>query len=205
MLAFLMSCSPSSTPDISGKASESNGKDGEVVQTFEDQGAVQHPNVAKAPLFSFGFEKHTTRPIDENVDSIMGLKCAQVSEWMLLEHRREYGLVCRETGIEVRVLLKGDARMILVTAKVPQNFRKGWLDTKHLWRVNQTIEYNEADESTLTAHDDSFRVMKGRQWRMEEYELNHHLWSPFVLGILEKKGDEGPTGKAQLLYVSLTV
>ena len=102
---------------------------------MEDQGAVQHPYVAKSPPFTFGFEKNTARPIDENVDSVMRLKYAQVSKWMALEYRRVNGLVCRKTGIEVRVLLKGDTCTTLVTAKVPENFRKRRIDTEHLWCV----------------------------------------------------------------------
>ena len=119
--------------------SESSGRDGEVMRSFEDQGSVQIPNITKAPLFSFGFEKHMARPIDENVDSVTGLQYAQVSEWMALEHRRVCALICREIGIEVRVLLEGDRCTILVTAKVPHNFRKGRFDTEQLWCVNQIM------------------------------------------------------------------
>jgi hypothetical protein len=75
----------------------------------------------------------------------------------------------------------------LVTAKVPQNFRKGRFGTEHLWCVNQIIEDKDAHESVLTAHDDGFRVVKGRQWGTEKHELNHHLRFPFVLGVGEAK------------------
>ena len=91
--------------------------------TFKYQSAIQHPNVPKASLFTLGFEKHMARPVDENVDRVMGLEDhAQVSQWVTLEHRRVCTLICRETGIEVRVLLESDACTIFVTAKVPQNF-----------------------------------------------------------------------------------
>jgi hypothetical protein len=93
-------------------------------QTFEDQGSVQRPNVAKAPLFPFGFEKHTARPINENVDSVVGLKHTQVSKWVAREHGRECALICRKARVEVGVLLKGDTCIVLqfVTAKVPKDF-----------------------------------------------------------------------------------
>ena len=91
---------------------------------MEDQGAVQHPDVAKAPFFLYGLEKHAIWPIDENVDSVMGLQYAQVSkcQWVVLECGRECALNCRETGIEVRILFEGDTCTILVTTEVPQNF-----------------------------------------------------------------------------------
>jgi hypothetical protein len=96
------------------------------VETFEDQGAVQHPNVSKAPLSPFCFEKGMARPIEENIDGVMvPLKCyAQVSKWVAPEHRGVCALIRRETasGIEVRVLLEGDTLTALVTTKVPQNF-----------------------------------------------------------------------------------
>ena len=47
------------------------------------------------------------------------------------------------------------------------------------------IKDNDARESILTAQDDSFRVVEGRQWGMEKHEFNHHLWFPFMLGVLE--------------------
>ena len=146
----------------------------------------------KVPLLPICFEKHTARPIDENVDSVMGLQYAQVSkcQWVVLECGRECALNCRETGIEVRVVFEGDTCTILVTAEVPQNFRKGRSDTEHLWRVNQIIEDNGAHKSILTAQDDGFRVMKGRQWGTEKYEFDHHLWFPFVLGVLECRTDQ---------------
>ena len=49
---------------------------------------------------------------------------------------------------------------------------------------------SDARESTLTAHDNGFRVVKGRQWRMKKYKLDRHIWSPFVLGVLEKECGE---------------
>ena len=41
-----------------------------VLQTLEDQKVIHHPDVAKAPVYCFGFEKDTARPINENVDCL---------------------------------------------------------------------------------------------------------------------------------------
>jgi hypothetical protein len=48
------------------------------------------------------------------------------------------------------------------------------------------MEDNNALESTLTVHDDGFRVVKGREWGTEKYEIDPHLLSQFVLVVLGK-------------------
>ena len=101
--------------------SESNGRD-KGAQTFEVQGSIQRPNVAKAPLFPSPFDKHTAGPIDENVDSVVGLKHAQVSKWVKREHGCECAFICREIRVEVRVLFEGDTCSTLETGKAPQDF-----------------------------------------------------------------------------------
>ena len=52
----------------------------------------------------FVFKKHTARPIEENMDSIVVFKrSAFILKWMVLKLRRICALVFRETQIEVRV------------------------------------------------------------------------------------------------------
>jgi len=80
----------------------------------------------------FDIKKHTTWPIEENIDSVIVFKCsARVLKRVAPKLRRIYTLICRATQIEVRVLLEGDTCMALVvTAKVP----------KYLWKVRTGIE-----------------------------------------------------------------
>lgn len=81
----------------------------------------------------FDLKKHTAGPIEENMNSVVVFKCsAHILKWMVLKLRRICALVCRKTQIEVRVLLKGDASMVLVTAKIPKDLRKGRTGTKLL-------------------------------------------------------------------------
>ncbi len=81
-----------------------------------------------------GFKKYTAWPIEEDVDSIIAFKCAiGVLKWAALKCRCMWGLVCGATQIKVRVMLDGDTCTVLVTAKVPENLRKGWTGTEFLW------------------------------------------------------------------------
>ena len=47
-----------------------------MVQTSEDQEAIQRPDIAKGPGFVFGIKKHTPWPIEENIDGVIVFKCS---------------------------------------------------------------------------------------------------------------------------------
>jgi len=114
-----------------------------VAQTFEDQEAIQLPNVAKAPVCWFSFKEHMAWPINKDVDSIRELAIyPYVFNWGAEKPRRECALVRRETEIEVRVLFESDTCAVLVTAKVPKEFWKGWSRTEFLWCTNEIIADN---------------------------------------------------------------
>jgi len=66
-------------------------------------------------------------------------------KWVMLKLRRICALFCRETQIEVRVLLEGDTRAVLVTDKIPKDLRKGRTGAEFL------------------AHDDYFWVACGQE------------------------------------------
>lgn len=55
-----------------------------------------------------------------------------ILKWMVLKLRRICALVFRETQIEVRVLLKGNASTVIVTAKIPKDLRNGRTGTEPL-------------------------------------------------------------------------
>ena len=91
-------------------------------RTSEDQRTIQRPDVAKNPGFVFGIEKHSTWPIEKDIDSIIVFKCTTgVLKWVAPKHGRICTLICRETQIKMRVLLECDTRRIPVTTKVPKN------------------------------------------------------------------------------------
>ena len=108
-------------------------------------------------------KKHTARPIEENINGVVVLEGSnRVLKWVALKHRRIRGLICRESQIEVRVLLERDTCTIFVTAKVPKDFREGRTGTEHLWSMNKIIIEANAEEIGLTAHDDGVRIGRGQ-------------------------------------------
>ena len=81
----------------------------------------------------FGMKKYTGWPIEDNIDSVVEFKCSScVLKWAAPKYRRVHALICRETPIEVRVLLEGNTRRVLVTAKVPKNLCKWHIITEFL-------------------------------------------------------------------------
>ena len=76
---------------------------------------------------------YTARAIEENINSVIMFKCSnRVLKWVAPKHRCVCVLICRATGIEVWILLEGNTRRVLVTAKVPKNLRKWHTITEFL-------------------------------------------------------------------------
>ena len=108
-------------------------RSGNVEHTSEDQGTIQQPDVAKDPGLLFGMKKYSGWPIEENIDGVIMFKCSNcVLKRVAPKHGRVHALICRATQIEVRVLIQGNTRRVLVTAEVPKNLCKQHIITEFL-------------------------------------------------------------------------
>ena len=107
--------------------------------TFEYNGLLRDPNVAKSPCFLGCFNKNPSRQtqfISENVD-LRRLLVLQIADWIDFEIHPVVLYRCREHIIEVRVLLEGQTFFALEMAEVPQNFFHVRGFTEHLWYTGQ--------------------------------------------------------------------
>lgn len=100
--------------------------------TFENEGVLWDPDVAKNPFFLSDFDVHPAclaRVISENTDLLV-LKSL---DWVGSEFTPVFLWKCRERLVEVRVLFKGQTSCIFETAKVPQNLVQVRVSTERLW------------------------------------------------------------------------
>jgi hypothetical protein len=114
--------SPSSLPQTSGKVSERTKRKHKKPRTFENNGVVHFPGVAKSPHYPCSFKKHPAcmfRVISEDADPLIPkILNRALSEFTSVCFRR-WG----ESFIEVGVLLERQTSpFVLEMAEHPKNF-----------------------------------------------------------------------------------
>jgi hypothetical protein len=123
-ISFPTSCSPSNLPRISAKYYKRALRRGNVGLTFENQNIVGLPNVSKHAFSVFGLQVNTAqiRFVNKNVDSIVALE-SEILRGVLDEVSSKGG---RKVEIELRVLPQQNPSVILISRKIPENFRSLW-------------------------------------------------------------------------------
>ena len=129
--------SPMSLPQISGKTSETGGKEKQDAQTFEDDGILWAPNVAKRLRNLVSHNMNRFRFISENIEVVSTPKILGRVDFNAI-------LIClrrgREFFIKMGILLESQTILLIPeTAKVPQKLLKTWTVTEHLWHRNQIL------------------------------------------------------------------
>ncbi len=145
-------------------------------RTLENNSLVWHPEVAKCPFPFVRFEKYTASLIGENPDLI---SCPKILDWVDFKVVAIRGRGTGEIFVEVRVLLEGDALLVLEAAEVPKDLFHTCFFTKDLCYIRE-ITSNGVIESTLTFNDVGTWVREG----VREKKLGHFRWSFDLLGLV---------------------
>jgi hypothetical protein len=89
-------------------------------RTFENDGFLWAPDVAKCPRTLSRFEIYHALPIGENKDLVLG-RIKEILDWVPV---KIIPVFSREVLIEVRVLLEHETSLfrVPVAAEIPKNF-----------------------------------------------------------------------------------
>jgi hypothetical protein len=112
-----------------GKAWEDEGR------TFENDGPLRAPDIAKGPRTLCRFEIYPALPISENWDLGPGLieKILEQPNWVPSEVIPVFSRVHWESLIEVRAIFESKTARAFVTAEIPKDFWQIGALAEHLW------------------------------------------------------------------------
>ena len=126
---------PMSLPQMSGKTSETGGKQKQDAQTFENDSIWGAPNVAKRPRDLVGHNIYMFRVISENVEFVGMPKILSRVDFNAIPICLQR---CRAFRIKMGILPESQTLLLVFeTAEVPQNLLKAWAVTENLWHRNQ--------------------------------------------------------------------